>query len=171
MNFYEQELRRVAAACSGISNPVFAGRACYGDLGGENRVRLQFTTLGYANRYEALKATVLNRADGVVDTLLFRFSDVWGKKMDTSHNNGVPHIWTYNGKHEWYSYRPTDKDIRELAGAVSGYLSVFAVHAPSREQAKAESVEKESVVQKLRESKQGGTPRKSSAKKGRGPEL
>lgn len=98
MNIYEQELRRVAAACDGVSNPVFAGRACYADLGGDNRVKLQFVTVGYADHYEALKAMVLNRADGEVDALLFRFSDVWGKKQDTSHLGGVPHIWTYNGK-------------------------------------------------------------------------
>ena len=66
MNYFEQELRRVEAACGGISNPVFAGRACYGDLGGDNRVKLQFVTLGYADHYEALKATVLNIRHGLM---------------------------------------------------------------------------------------------------------
>lgn len=171
MNYFEQELRRVEAECGGISNPVFAGRACYGDLGGDNRVKLQFVTLGYADHYEALKATVLNRSDGEVDTLLFRFSDVWGKKQDRNQPGGVPHIWTSNGKHDWYGYRPNDRDIRELAGALSGYLTVFTVRPPSREQVQAQSDGKESVMTKLREAKQEHAPRKSApAKKDRGPE-
>ncbi|MDL2237857.1 hypothetical protein LJC56_08540 [Christensenellaceae bacterium OttesenSCG-928-K19] len=170
MNFYEQELRRVAAACSGIFNPVFAGRACYGDLGGDNRVKLQFVTLGYADHYEALKAMVLNRSDGEVDTLLFRFSDVWGKKQDKNQLGGVPHIWTYNGKHDWYGYRPNDRDIRELAGALSSYLAVFTVRPATREQAMTD--DKESVVEKLRGAKQERAPRKPAlAKKDRGPEI
>jgi len=66
MNFFEQELRKLAAACGGITNPVFAGRACYGDLGGDNRVKLQFVTLGHADHYVALKATVLMRSHDAV---------------------------------------------------------------------------------------------------------
>ena len=170
MNFYEQELRRVAAACGGISNPVFAGRACFADLGGDNRVKLQFVTLGHADHYEALKATVLNRADGEVDTLLFRFADVWGKKMNSSFNGGVPHIWTNSGKHDWYGYRPTDKDMQELAGAVSGYVGVFAIRPPARAQDKAKAGEKDSVVKKLRDAKKSSAPRIPQPQKDHGPE-
>lgn len=171
MNFFEQQLRRLAAACDGISKPVFAGRACYGDLGADNRVKLQFVTQGYADHYDALKATILNRADGQVDSLLLRFSDVWGKKNNTSTLGGVPHIWTYNGKDEWYGYKPTDQDFRVLAGQLGGYLDVFAVRAPARDKAKAQPDGKESVVKKLREAKQDGTPRKSAPAKKREPEL
>ena len=170
MNFYEQELRRVAAACGGISNPVFAGRACFADLGGDNRVKLQFVTLGHADHYEALKATVLNRSDGEVDTLLFRFADVWGKKMDSSFNGGVPHIWTSSGKHDWYGYRPTNRDIQELAGAVSGYVGVFATQPSSRAQDNAKAGEKDSVVKKLRDAKKGSAPRKPQPQKDHEPE-
>lgn len=171
MNFYEQQLRRLAAACDGISKPVFASRVCYGDLGADNRVKLQFVALGYADHYEALKATVLSRGDGEVDSLLFRFSDVWGKKFDSSYHNGVPHIWTYNGKDEWYGYTPTDQDFRVLAGQLGGYLDVFTVRAPAREKAEAQPGDKESVVKKLREAKQDGAPRKSVPPKKREPEL
>ena len=86
MNFFEHELRRVADACGGVINLTFAGRACYGDLGGDNRVKLQFVTLGHANNYVALEATVLNRTEGKVDSLLFRFEDVWGKKQVANPN-------------------------------------------------------------------------------------
>ncbi len=153
MNFFEQELRRLAKACAGIGNPVFAGRACYSDLGADNRVKLQFVTLGHADHYAALKVAVLNRAEGEVDTLLFRFGDVWGAKQVSNPNfqNGiVPHIWTNSGKSDWYVYQPSDGDMRQLAAQVSGYLDVFTVRAPVRKQNHAQPGKKESVVKKLR---------------------
>ncbi len=129
-----------------MENPVFAGRACYLDLGGDNRAKLLFTTMGYADHYEALKVTILNRMDGEVDTLVFRFGDIWGSKPVANPNfpSGVkPYIWIYNGKIEWYAYRPTDSDFRQLAAAVSGYLGVFTDRSQRRE--------KDSVTKKLRE--------------------
>lgn len=171
MNFFEQQLRRLAAACEGISSPTFAGRACYADLGADNRVKLQFVTQGHADHYDALKATILNRGDGTVDSLLFRFSDVWGKKNDRGYGNGIPHIWTSNGKDDWYGYKPTDQDFKILAGQLGGYLDVFAVRAPARDKKQAQTGKKESVVKKLRESKQDNAPCKSSPTKKREPEL
>jgi hypothetical protein len=96
MNYFEQELRRIANACGEVTNPTFAGRACYGDLGNDNRAKLEFVTQGYANQYDAVKATVLNRTEGEVDSLLFRFEDVWGKKHDKGYSGGIPHIWTHD---------------------------------------------------------------------------
>lgn len=160
MNYFEQELRRLAKACGEIQNPTFAGRACYGDLGGDNRVKLQFVTQGTHEQYEAVEATVLNRLDGKVDSLLFRFKDVWGKKQDYDRCWGVPHIWTYNNKTEWYGYRPTDADFKQLAAGVGAYLGVFISHdrAP-------EKTQQESVVEKIRSAKQ--TPAAPKAKSGR----
>lgn len=169
MNFFEQQLRRLAVACDEVENPVFASRACLGNLGADNRVNLQFITLGHADHYPAIKANILNRAEGEVDSLVFRFSDVWGKKMDSNYNGGVPHIWTSSGKSEWYGYQPTDQDFKILAAEVGGYLDVFTVRAPARD--KEKPAEKESVVEKLRGAKQTGVPKKSTPAKRREPEL
>jgi hypothetical protein len=172
MNFFEQELRRLAKACDGIVNPTFAGRACYGDLGGDNRVRLQFITQGYADCHDALKVTVLNRTDGEVDSLSFRFRDTWGKKYDHGYHDGIPHIWTNSGKSEWYAYRPTDADINRLAAEVGGYLAVFADRSLISEKARGQSGGKESVVQKIRGAAKNPAPRKTApAKKKTDPEL
>ena len=162
MNFFEQELRRITSACSGVINPTFAGRACYGDLGGDNRVKLEFVTQGTFDTYEALKATVLNRSDGKVDSLLFRFSDVWGKKHDRGYDGGIPHIWTNDHKTEWYVYRPTDMDIKKLATEVGAYLSVFIDRSLTPEKSKGKTKEKDSVVKEIRESKSKSTTHKTS---------
>lgn len=167
MNIFEQELRRLSRICDGIANPVFAGRACYADLGKDNRVKLQFVTQGYADHYSALEATILNRQDGKVDALRFRFSDIWGKKYDHGYNGGIPHIWTDRGKSDWYVYRPTDADMKQLAAEVSGYLSVFTVRDKTLEKAPPES-----LVGKLREAANEPKPRGAQKKQDKqGPEL
>jgi hypothetical protein len=174
MNYFEQELRRVAKACNGIINPTFAGRVCYGDLGGDNCVKLQFVTLGHADHYAALKATILNRADGEIDALLFRFEDTWGKKQVSNPNfreGIIPYIWTSDRKSEWYVYNPTDADIKQLAAEVGAYLGVFTDRSRIPEQARGQG-EKESVIKTIREAKQNPAPRKEApARKKQGQEL
>ena len=175
MNYFEQELRRLARFCKEIQNPTFAGRVCYGDLGGDNRVKLQFVTTGHADHYSALDATILNRLDGKVDSLLFRFSDTWGSKKVSNPNfrNGIiPYIWTDRGESEWYVYRPTDLDMKQLAAEVGSYLAVFADRSVIPEKAREQAGEKESVIKTIRDAKQTPSPRKDApSRKKTGPEL
>ncbi|GHU36119.1 hypothetical protein FACS1894105_05950 [Clostridia bacterium] len=135
MNFFEQELRKLIDVGVDLDNVKFAGRACYGDLGGENRAKLQFVTTGIADHYSTLAVDILNRTDGKVDSLFFHFKDIWGNRLTSNPNfrDGiVPHIWTSGNKNEWSVYKPTPRDFEQLAEAVNGYLSVFmeceAVH-------------------------------------------
>ena len=156
MNYFEQQLRRVAKACDGLIGPTFVGRVCYGDLGGDNRARLEFVTQGHADHYTALRATILNRAEGSVDVLLFRFSDIWGAKKVGNPNfreGVIPHIWTSGGDSEWYVYHPTDADIKQLAAEVGAYLAVFTDRSLLPEKAWGQTSEKESVIKAIRESK------------------
>ncbi len=168
MTFFEQELRKITSLCAGITPPVFAGRACYCDLGEDNRARLEFVTLGYADHYEALQATILNRAEGKVDSLLFRFSDIWGKKQVTNPNfrDGViPYIWSDGRKTDWYVYHPNDADYKQLAASVGAYLDVFTAKDLTAEKARAQPDGKESVIGQLRESKRSPAPRGSNKRK------
>lgn len=125
MNFFEQELRKIV----GIAHPdtTFVGRACYVRLSDRIRAKIQFTTCGTAERYEALQMTILNGNDGQVDTLRLRFADIWGKgQVNNLYNQQIgPYAWTYNGETEWYAYHPNSQDYRKLTKAVSDYLEVF----------------------------------------------
>lgn len=151
MNFFEQELQRLVKNCPELKTPIFAGRACFAELGGDVRVKLQFVTLGYVDHYEAVKATVLNRTEGEVDTTLFRFKDIWGSKAVSNPNfreGVIPYIWTDRGsKTDWYVYHPTHADFHQLAAEVNAYAGVFADRSAVREQTK------DSVVEKIRDSK------------------
>lgn len=134
MNFFEQELRKIVG--SQYPDAAFVGRACYVRLNEMNRAKIQFTTCGTADRYQALQMTILNRNDGQVDTLRLRFADLLGKGQVNNPyiQQSGPYAWTYNGKTEWYAYHPNDRDYRQLTDAVSGYLDVFQEQAQSSEQ-------------------------------------
>lgn len=134
MNFFEQELRKIVG--SQYPDTAFVGRACYVRLNEMNRAKIQFTTCGTADRYQALQMTILNRNDGQVDTLRLRFADLLGKGQVSNPyiQQSGPYAWTYNGKTEWYAYHPNDRDYRQLADAVSGYLDVFQEQVQSSEQ-------------------------------------
>lgn len=135
-NFFEQELRKLFADGGIIDDPKFVGRACLGSLDGDLRVRAEFITMGIAEHYSALRLTVLNRKEGVVDKSVLRFEDILGKKAvpgNPNFRNGVsPHIWDNCGKAEWYAYRPTPADFEALRQAADDYLDVFRERTPER---------------------------------------
>lgn len=128
MNQFEQELRKLFDHDALFKDSTFVGRTCYGKIGGDIRVRAELTILGYADHYEALKITMLNRTEGAIDTVAIRFSDLLGTKQVSNPNfrEGVnPHLWYNNGKLEWYVYQPTPADFEQLSEAVDSYLEMF----------------------------------------------
>lgn len=63
-----------------LKDQRYVGRICYGTIGEDLRARIEFVTLGISNQYAGLKASIFNRKEGVVDSVLLRFMDVWGKQ-------------------------------------------------------------------------------------------
>lgn len=111
-----------------LKDQKYVGRMCYGTIGGDLRARVEFVTLGVSNHYAGIKASVINRKEGVVDSILLRFSDIWRKPKVSNPNfkEGVnPHIWTDSGKSDWYVFRPGAAEYRKAADALENYLSVF----------------------------------------------
>ena len=128
MNFFEQELRKFFFFFHAFDDVKFIGKACYGTLGEKTRMKLEFVTLGTHQKYEGIKATVIDKNDGVIDTLTLKFSDAWGKKKLNNPNfrDGIePYIWIYNEKAEWYAYQPTNADYKVMAESVSDYAELF----------------------------------------------
>lgn len=129
MNFFEKELKKLVGQSNALADPRYIGRACYGRVSENIRVKLQFITMGTHEHYEALKATLINNTEGEIDSSIVRFRDIWGIKPSDNPNfrDGVnPHIWTYQGKSEWYVYEPTPADYEKLADNVDEYLEMFS---------------------------------------------
>ena len=137
MTVYEQELRKLFEHGDLVDRPQFSGRVCVGDLGKDLRVRAEFLSTHVSNQYDAIRLTVLNRTEGVVDRTLLRFQDVWGKKQVPNNPNFrsgvIPHLWDDYGKVEWYAYHPTAADYAALRDAVGQYLSAFRERTPELE--------------------------------------
>ena len=128
-NFFEQELQQLFGDGKIIDNPTYSGRACFGTLGSDLRVRAQFISTHIADEYDALKLTVLNRTDGPVDTLVLNLKDLLGMKPVPRNPNfpkGVaPRIWNDYGKLEWYAYQPTAADYKTIRPRrISGFSNI-----------------------------------------------
>ena len=126
MNFFEQELRKLVGQSNALADPRYIGRACYGKVSDNIRAKLQFVTMGTHEHYEALQVKLLNNTEGEIDTNIIRFKDVWGVKKFADFPEGIsPHIWTYNGKTEWYGFEPNPADYELLADSVDEHLEMF----------------------------------------------
>lgn len=132
MNFFEKELRDLFGSSPMLRDTHYCGRTCLAKLDEDLRVKLQFTTTGYADHYDAIKLAVINRTDGVVDQQLFRFSDI----IDQQHSPGMmsvtPQIWDDNGKPEWY--RPISQEQRsQIANTILDYVGMYQGETPEND--------------------------------------
>lgn len=128
MNFFESELKKIMGDSAILKDQKYVGRMCYGTIGGDLRARVEFVTLGVSNHYAGIKASVINRKEGVVDSILLRFSDIWGKPKVSNPNfkEGVnPHIWTDNGKSDWYVFYPGAAEYRKAADTLETICPYF----------------------------------------------
>ena len=92
------------------------------------RVKVNFQTGGIADHYDRLKVTLLNRNEGIIDSMVLTFQDVLGIKKTSNPNfrDGVnPHIWSYGRETKRYVYQPGEADYKKMSEAVNTYLEVF----------------------------------------------
>ena len=124
MTFFETELRKiVGAVCPDVR---YIGRAAYVDIGGENIAKFEFVIGRYADHYSGMKAAVLMRDGGVIDSVTLRFEDLL-------HDPAI-HAWTNDGKTCWYGERPNRTDYDALRSSVSDYIELFSIQPPEVQQ-------------------------------------
>ena len=132
MNFFEKELRDLFGSSTTLRDAHYCGRTCLAKLDEDLRVKLQFTTTGYADHYDAIKLAVINRTDGVVDQQLFRFSDI----IDQQHSPGMmsvtPQIWDDNGKPEWYRHI-SQEQRSQIANTILDYVGMYQGETPEND--------------------------------------
>lgn len=139
MNFFEKELRRLFENSGIFIDPRFAGRMCLARLTETINVKLEFTPASPAifERYDAVKASVLSRSGGLVDSAVFHFADILGRKTVPDHPNfaGFPYIRKSGGQSvwEWHAYKPSPRDFEMIADTVDSYLEMFREPAQRQE--------------------------------------
>lgn len=100
----------------------------YGTIGEDIRASVVIVTTGMSNNYDGIKTSIINWKEGVVDSMLIRLSDAWVRKPVSNPNfkdSIIPQIWKNGGKMEWYVYKSSGNDYRQLMGEIEQYLSVF----------------------------------------------
>ncbi|MDO5576691.1 MAG: hypothetical protein Q4F84_06385, partial [Fibrobacter sp.] len=75
------ELNKIFGNDAVFDNTRFVGRACYGSLGDDLKASAQFVSLNIQSQYDALKINIINRTEGVVDSVTIRFKELWGNKF------------------------------------------------------------------------------------------
>lgn len=124
MNFYEKEMRNFFGNSELLQDAHFCGRTCLARLDEDLRVKLQLTTTGIIDQYDAIKLSIINRTDGVVDQQLFRFSDIIGKQLRNGKDAIEPHIWEYDGKLSWY-LPITQVNRTQIADTILDYVGMY----------------------------------------------
>ncbi|MDR2773466.1 MAG: hypothetical protein LBC19_01775 [Tannerella sp.] len=127
MNQFTAELKNILEQTK-IQSLSFAGRDCYSKVTDNVSAKICFCATDCADNYDAVKVTLINRNEGIVDSNIIRFRDILGKKSVNHPNfrDGVyPHLWENNGTLKWYVYQPTKADFQAIADEVSECVNMF----------------------------------------------
>ena len=125
---FENELRNIFDGIESLTNKKYIGRAFYGNIDKDVRLKGEFISLNTYEHYDALRITSIRRDDGEIDIVIIRFKDTWGMKPVANGNfpNGVsPHMWIDRGQLEWYAYAPNPRDYEILSDQITDYVDVF----------------------------------------------
>ena len=129
MNFFETELRKIFMNQGILDNPTFVGRTCYGEIGEDLRARVEFVAPKTVDHFSAVRVSILNPKEGVIDQTQIRLEELLGIKEVPGNpyfRNGVsPYIWIYNGKADWYAFTPKKEDYEMIRESVRSYVDVF----------------------------------------------
>ena len=126
MNQYEKEMRLMFGDNNIIKDPLIVGRTLTGILDEDLRIKLKFIASEVQGKYDTVRAEIINRTSGEVDSQNFLFADIIGMQ---SRPNGydpiVPHMWdNANPKGAWY-IQPTVQQKADIGDTVLTYAEMF----------------------------------------------
>ena len=76
MTIFEKELKNMFDSNDLIKEKAYSGKSLIGRLDEDLRVKMSFVRTGVADVYSALRVKIINRAEGEVDSELFKFADI-----------------------------------------------------------------------------------------------
>ena len=124
MNFFEQQMRQMFGSTDMIKDAKFVGKTMLGKLDDDLRVKLEFIPTEISNQFNAIRATFINRTDGVIDKQTFRFADIIGMYRHKSGSLMEPHMWSYQNDPSWYTPITLEQKAK-IADTVLDYVSLY----------------------------------------------
>lgn len=73
MNFFQQQLKWILGNQPEFQDAKYVGRACFVPLVDGTRIKAELITRGTHEKYEALKLTAMNKAEGQIDATILEF--------------------------------------------------------------------------------------------------
>ena len=126
MNVYEKALRDLFSKSKELKDIRYTGRTCLARLDKDLRVKIQFVTMGHADHYTAICASIINRTDGVVDKQTFQFRDmVPARSKESLFGKDYPYIWVCDGKAEWYGQPLSTKEKQLVRDHILDYVEMY----------------------------------------------
>lgn len=126
MNLYERELRMMFGNTDIIKKPLIVGRTLTGILDEDLRIKLKIIASEVQGKYDTLRAVIINRTGGEVDSQNFLFADIIGmQKRANGLEPIVPHMWDNgNPKGAWY-IAPTIEQKSAIGDTVLEYAEMY----------------------------------------------
>lgn len=126
MNLYEKELRMMFGDTDIIKNPLIVGRTLTGILDEDLRIKLKIIASEVQGKFDTIRAVIINRTGGEVDSQNFLFADIIGmQKRANGLEPIVPHMWDNgNPKGAWY-ISPTIEQKSAIGDTVLEYAEMY----------------------------------------------
>lgn len=120
MNFFENEFIKIF---NDMDVDCF-DKSCYLTISDDLNVKVEFITCKFVNQYEALRIKIINKRNGVVDSMTLKFKDLFGTKA--LNDMGISfYIWIYQNKIEWYEYKPSLNDYKTIRSKIYDFINIF----------------------------------------------
>ena len=127
MNFFEGQFRKIFWGSNMIGSSFYVDGVCFGTLGRDHLVQMEFTDPQRRYRFDTLKIVVAHRTSGKFNTFHIQLEDVLGKKFifPAEEGSGSSHMWVNSNLPGWNPYQPTREDWHRLQDAVKDCLESF----------------------------------------------
>ena len=84
MNFFQQQLKWILGNQPEFQDAKYVGRACFVPLTDGTRIKAELITRGTHEKYEALKLTAMNKAEGQIDATILEFKDYFAAQKGST---------------------------------------------------------------------------------------
>lgn len=123
--FLEKDMKVWLKNCDCIEDVLINGECAIGKLNSEVNVKISYYGGIEADRRYAFLVEIINKKTGIIDRMVFKFSDVIGKTKLPSGSEITYHIWKNRGDFEWYSQEPTSVQKKKIMERVYAYIALF----------------------------------------------
>ena len=124
MTVFEKEMRHFFEKDNLIENKVFVGKILTGKLNDTTNVKIYWDTLGVADNYVGFTIKIINKINGVVDSIFIKFSDILGF-IEYGDRKIAHYLWDSRDNVDWYGPKPTAFQIQKVIDVISDYIKLY----------------------------------------------